>query len=130
MKRNTSLTLTAFGDTYAIQKSRIHTRSPGETTINLPNFYTEQMELILSDSSGWKHKNEQEEEIRSEFTEKGLMVLSFILLDEQQNSRFTCSRFIFSIPKHEICQVRLKIQFLPQRMIVNKSVKVLYIARL
>jgi hypothetical protein len=102
IKRNISLTLTAFGDKYAIQKSWIHTRSPEEITINWPNFYTEQMELILSNSSGWNHKNEQEEEIRSEFTEKGLMVLSFILLDEQQNSRFTCSRFIFSIPKHEI----------------------------
>jgi len=34
------------------------------------------MELILSDSSGWKRKNEEEEELRSEFTENGLMVLS------------------------------------------------------
>ena len=102
MKRNISLNLTAFGDKYAIQKSWTHTRSPEETTINWPNFCKEQMELILSNSSGWKHKNEQEEEIRSEFTEKGLMVLAFILLDEQRNSRFTCSRFIFSIPKHEI----------------------------
>jgi len=48
------------------------------------------MELIPSESSGWKHKNKQEEEIRSEFTEKGFMVLTLILLDEQRNSRFNC----------------------------------------
>jgi hypothetical protein len=48
------------------------------------------------ESSWWNHKDEQEEEIRSKFTEKGLMVFSFILLDEERNSRFTCSS-LFSV---------------------------------
>jgi len=61
------------------------------------------MGLILSGSGGWKHKDGQEEEIRSEFTGKGLMGFSFILLDEQRNSRLTCSRFISNIPKNEMC---------------------------
>jgi hypothetical protein len=52
MKQNISLTLTAFGDKYAVQKSWIHTKSPEETTINWPNFYGEQIELIPSESSG------------------------------------------------------------------------------
>jgi hypothetical protein len=60
------------------------------------------MGLTLSDGSGWVHRDEQEEEIRSKFTERKLMVLFFILLDEERYGRFTCSRFIFSNPKHEI----------------------------
>jgi len=68
------------------------------------------MELILSDNSGWKRKNVKEEEIRSEFTEKGLMVLFFILLDEERNSRPACLRFIFNFTKHEI---RLKYVYNP-----------------
>jgi hypothetical protein len=57
VKRNISLTLTAFGDKHAIQKSWIHTGRPEETTINCLNFYAEQMRLILSDRGGWKHKD-------------------------------------------------------------------------
>jgi len=76
------------------------------------------MGLILSDSSGWKHKDGQEEEIRSEFIGKRLMGLSFILLDEQRNSRLTCSRYFQYFKERNACEVCLKIQFLPQRTIV------------
>jgi hypothetical protein len=102
MKQKVSLTLTAYGDEYATQKSWIKTRRPEEAIINWPNFYREQTGIILSERSGCIRKDEQEEEIRSEFTENGHMVLSFILLDEQRNGRFTCSSFIFSNPKPEI----------------------------
>jgi hypothetical protein len=75
-------------------------RRPEEANINWPNFYRKLMGLILSDSSGWVHKDKQEEEIRSDFTEKGLMVLPFILLD--LFSLIQSMKFVWIMLKHPV----------------------------